>query len=405
MKTVFQFFTLVFLFFFLRNSYPQWQSCGNYTGNVLSFAVIDSVLIAGTYGNGAYYTVDGINWTYSTTGMTDPKIISMTKSGNSVFAGSESGGIYLSTDKGIIWSPVNNGLTSNEIHTICSSSGKVYSGSNTGVFMTSNNGTSWTKISTSAVGSTIFAVTVYDNKIFATSAKGVFVTTNGGTDWNNVSNGISGYIYCLTNFNNTVYAGSSSSGVFKTTNDGLSWTQISTGLPSGKAVRTVFCENDKIYAAVYNSGGVYYLPSGGNTWIAANQGLTQLTSYSVITFNGYVYVGTTTGIFRRPKSEFSSVNKTNEYIPNEFKLFNNYPNPFNSQTKIRFSIPSGFGNDYVNLELYDISGKLIKSLFNNNLSGGIYELNFNAGDLASGCYFLKLTCEKKTMAGKIILIK
>ncbi len=405
MKTVIQFINFVFLFFISLNTYSQWQICGNYTGNVLSFAVIDSVLIAGTYGSGAYYTTDGLNWTYSTTGMTDQKIISMTKSGNNIFAGSETGGVYLSTDKGIIWSPVNNGLTSYEIHTMCSNSGNVYAGNNSGVYITSDNGSNWIKISTPSVGSTIFAVTAYDNKIFAASANGIFMTSNGGTSWNNISSGTTGYIYCLTKFNGIVYAGSSTSGVFKTTNDGQNWIQLNSGLPYGKAVRTVFCENDKTYAAVYNSGGVYYIPSGGITWIAANQGLTQLTSYSVITFNSNVYVGTTSGIFRRPKSEFSSINKINEYIPSEFKLFNNYPNPFNSQTKIRFSIPSGFGNDYVNLELYNISGKLIKSLYSNKLSGGIYELSFNAGDLASGCYFLKFSCEKKLIVGKIMLIK
>lgn len=405
MKNVNHFFAIIILFFFLGNANAQWQSCGTYTGNVLSFAVMDSVLIAGTYGGGAYYTCDGINWTYSTAGMTDLKIISMTKSGNSIYAGSEAGGVYRSTDNGINWTPVNTGLTSFEIHTICSNSGNIYAGTNTGVFKSSDNGANWTKISTSAVGSTIFVVTAYENKVIATSANGIFITTNGGANWSGITSGTGGYIYCLTNSNNTVYAGSSSSGVYKTTNDGLNWIQINSGLPSGKAVRAVFCESDKIYAAVYNSGGIYFLPATGSTWIAANQGLTQLTCYTVTVFKNYVYAGTTSGIFRRSKSEFSSIQKANEKAPNEFKLYNNYPNPFNSQTVMKFSVSGKNRQERVKLELYNISGKLVECLLNENLYAGVYEFKYNASNLSSGCYFIKLTSSAGSRIGKIILIK
>jgi hypothetical protein len=407
MKTFIQIISVfTFLFILFESSNAQWQVSGSYTGNVLSFVVKDSVLIAGTYGNGAYYTTNGINWTYSTSGMTDLKIISMTLNGNIVFAGSEASGVYRSTDNGVNWTQVNTGLTSFEMHTMCSNAGSVFAGNNNGVYMTSDNGTNWTKISTSTVGSTIFAVTAYNGKVIATSANGVFITTNGGTNWNNISAGILSYIYCLTSFNNTVYAGSSSAGVFKTTNDGLNWIQLNTGLPFGKAVRTVFCETGKIYAAVYNSGGIYYLQSSDSTWIPANEGLTQPTSYTVISFNNYMYAGTTTGMFRRPKNEFSSINKTNEKVPGEFKLYKNYPNPFNSQTKIKFSVPSsGKITDRIKLDIFDLSGKLIEHLFNDKLSAGIYELNYNAENLASGSYIIRLSTGSVSVVDRIMLIK
>jgi photosystem II stability/assembly factor-like uncharacterized protein len=334
--------------------------------------------------------------------MTDSKILSLTVSSNYVFAGSEAGGVYRSSDNGINWTPVNSGLTSFEIHTICSNAGKVYAGTNTGVYMTQDNGANWIKISTSAVGNIIYAVTSYNNKIIATSVNGVHLTTDGGLTWINITSGISGYIYCLSNFNNTVYAGSSNNGVFKTTNDGLNWISINSGLPGGKAVRTVFCESEKIYAALYNSGGIYYLPSAGNTWIQANNGLTQLTCYTVTVYKNYVYAGTTSGIFRRPRAEFTSIIKIDNNTPDNFRLYQNYPNPFNPTTKIKFDIPPfgkggrGLSSGGVSLKVYDITGREIKTLVNDQLQPGTYEVTFNGSNLSSGIYFYRLEIEDPT---------
>lgn len=397
-------FVLVIFLSFSNKVLSQWQSCGTYTGNVLPFAVIDSVLIAGTYGDGVYYTTDGVNWTYSNNGMTNAQLTCLTVSGNNVFAGSESGGVYRSSDNGATWTPVNNGLVNLTIHTLCSNSGSVFAGTSSGVHITTDNGDNWTKISTSSIGNVIYSLTSYDNKIISTSGSGVFITTNGGQDWTNITNGIVSNIYCLTRFNGTVYAGSSSQGVYKTTNDGSDWIQINSGLPSSKAVRTIYCETDKIYAAVYNSGGIYYLPTSGSTWLPANEGLTQPTCYTVTSYKNYIYAGTYSGIFRRPKSEFTSVQKTNEITPGEFKLYNNYPNPFNSETVIKFSVPKS-SNFPVRLELYDITGRLIKVLVNNLLSSGVYEVKYNAGNLASGSYIIRLSNSNHVVTSKITLIK
>jgi hypothetical protein len=408
MKYYIQLLISVFLILvFFRASDAQWQYCGNYTGNVLPFAEIDSVLIAGTYGSGVYYTDNGINWSYSTNGMTDNKILSLTVNGNYVFAGSENGGVYRSSDKGINWIPANNGLTSFEIHTICSNAGNVYAGTNTGVYMTQDNGTIWTKISSTAVGNIIYAVTAYNNKIIATSVNGVFITSNGGINWNNITTGISSYIYCLSNFNNTAYAGSSNNGVYKTTNDGLNWISINSGLPGGKAVRTVFCENEKIYAALYNGGGIYFLPSAGILWVPANEGLTQLTCYTVIAYKNHVYAGTTSGIFRRSKAEFTSIRKIEGNIPRNFILYQNYPNPFNSTSNLKFEIAK---SGDVKIAVYDIMGREVQTLVNKRLESGTYEVSFDASrggsvGLNSGVYFYTLETEDFMCSKKMLLIK
>ncbi|MGQ9798189.1 MAG: glucoamylase family protein [Ignavibacterium sp.] len=78
--------------------------------------------------------------------------------------------------------------------------------------------------------------------------------------------------------------------------------------------------------------------------------------------------------------------------PQDFQLFQNYPNPFNSITKIKFSLPFS-EREYsdVSLKIFDILGKEVSTIFSGNLSSGEYEFNFDASDLSSGIYYYKLS--------------
>ncbi len=89
-------------------------------------------------------------------------------------------------------------------------------------------------------------------------------------------------------------------------------------------------------------------------------------------------------------------------VPSEFTLSQNYPNPFNPVTNIKFSIPKQ-GN--VKLVVFDISGREVAELVNENLSAGIYNYDFNASHLSSGAYFYKLVSNEFTEVKKMILVK
>lgn len=95
------------------------------------------------------------------------------------------------------------------------------------------------------------------------------------------------------------------------------------------------------------------------------------------------------------------MNISNE-IPSEFKLFNNYPNPFNAQTKIKFQIPK---DGIVRLRVYDVSGKEVSEIVNNNLKAGVYELNWNSGVLASGVYFYSIETTEFRDVKRAVIVK
>lgn len=89
-------------------------------------------------------------------------------------------------------------------------------------------------------------------------------------------------------------------------------------------------------------------------------------------------------------------------VPADFALEQNFPNPFNPETTIRFSIPQ---YSEVKLEIYDISGKLVSTLLSGEFSEGTYSVRLNASGLASGVYVYKLTSDNFTASKKLLLLK
>ena len=89
-------------------------------------------------------------------------------------------------------------------------------------------------------------------------------------------------------------------------------------------------------------------------------------------------------------------------IPNNFSLHQNYPNPFNPTTNIKFEIPQ---SDFINLSVYDLNGKLIEEIVNENISAGTYEVKFSAKNLSSGIYCYRLKSTSFTEMKKMILVK
>ncbi|MCB0724394.1 MAG: T9SS type A sorting domain-containing protein [Ignavibacteriae bacterium] len=90
-------------------------------------------------------------------------------------------------------------------------------------------------------------------------------------------------------------------------------------------------------------------------------------------------------------------------VPETFRLHQNYPNPFNPSTKIRFDVPGN--KEFVKLIIYDISGREVAKLVNQELAPGVYEYDFNSGTLSSGMYFYKLEAGNYSEIKKMVLVK
>jgi GH18 family chitinase len=98
----------------------------------------------------------------------------------------------------------------------------------------------------------------------------------------------------------------------------------------------------------------------------------------------------------------TSVEDTKASIITEYALYQNYPNPFNPSTVISYSLSK---SNLVSLKIYDLLGKEIKTLINEQQNSGNYSVTFNARNLSSGIYFYKLQAGSFNQTKKFILLK
>jgi hypothetical protein len=98
-----------------------------------------------------------------------------------------------------------------------------------------------------------------------------------------------------------------------------------------------------------------------------------------------------------PNSSYVNENKIQDYY-----LSQNYPNPFNPFTTIRYQIPT---TEIVSLKIYDVLGRELLSLVNEEKPAGSYKVEFDAARFSSGIYFYSLTAGKFRETKKMVLLK
>jgi hypothetical protein len=102
-----------------------------------------------------------------------------------------------------------------------------------------------------------------------------------------------------------------------------------------------------------------------------------------------------------------SIDETENNTPEKVFLYQNYPNPFNPITKIKFQIDE---QQHVNLKIFDITGKLIRNLIDNEIYAGMHELfwdgkDVNGYEVHTGIYFYTLKSGKKNITKKMTLLR
>ena len=95
-------------------------------------------------------------------------------------------------------------------------------------------------------------------------------------------------------------------------------------------------------------------------------------------------------------------NESENNILNEFKLFSNYPNPFNNSTRFRYNIPKASN---VKISVYDINGRLITTLVDHYHQSGEHKITWNSANESSGIYYFRLSAGNFIDVKKCTLIK
>lgn len=155
-----------------------------------------------------------------------------------------------------------------------------------------------------------------------------------------------------------------------------------------------------------------YNSVGNQEWVTIYNGQSNYddqASLIVLDNLGNIYVtGSTCDFGNNPDigtikyTKFVGITPISNIIPEKYNLFQNFPNPFNPSTKIRFDISK---TSYAKLYVYNILGKLVKNLIDEQIQPGRYELEFDGANLTSGIYFYCFETDNFSDTKKMIILK
>jgi photosystem II stability/assembly factor-like uncharacterized protein len=350
---------------------------------------------------------------------------------NIIYAESQNGYLQKSTDGGANFYNARNGINQNEptnwstpVIMDPNNSNILYYGTNR-VYRTTNGAANWTAISPDLTddGPRLGTVTTIDvaatnsNVIFAgTDDSHVWVTTDNGTTWNDVSASLP-YRWVTRvkvdpNNESNVYVTFSGlkwhdpqPHVFKSSDKGNNWTDISSNLPDAPVNAFAVDNNDPNRLYLGSDVGAFMSFNGGVSWQPIADGLPTVSVYDmkIHPTENYLAIGTHgRSMYMVDLSQVVNNVQNQSTIAENFKLYQNYPNPFNPTTKLSFVIGH---SSFVTLKVYDVLGKQVATLVNEEKSSGKYSVNFNANNLASGIYFYKIDAGNFTKTMKMILMK
>ncbi len=157
----------------------------------------------------------------------------------------------------------------------------------------------------------------------------------------------------------------------------------------------------------------YWMPNGGSPALTgANFTNPNLAGFEVTTYVGaFGSTNWTAGWANFNPLQYAptpiGVKQISTEVPGEFTLSQNYPNPFNPATTFKFSIPQG---GFVSIKVYDMLGREVSKIVNENLQVGSYEVNFDASNVTSGVYFYRISVSTNgsvnwTQTKKMVLVK
>ncbi len=273
------------------------------------------------------------------------------------------------------------------------------------LWKTTNGGTNYFEVL--RVGASDFTELKYisEDSISVLGNTSIYYTYNGGANWIEKSFFMNPFINggSFTNpFKDTIFIAGDLGGVLRSTNKGSNWSMLLSRIETGNLNKISFI-NSRTGFAIGDNGKILYTSNAGINWLTQNSQTTQnLNSIWFINKDTGFVVGDSGTVLKTITAGLTNINPVSNVIPNEFNLYQNYPNPFNPLTNIRFKIAKA---GFTTLKIYEISGKEVELLVNENLGKGEYEVSWNAEKYTSGIYFYALQNRSLKHTKKMILVK
>lgn len=249
-----------------------------------------------------------------------------------------------------------------------------------GIWKTTNGGLNWVKQLNGSLILQVKAISILNNDtgwaINSSSVKELYRTTNGGLNWN-VQYTFAGQLndVCFLNPN----IGIITAGVnYRTTDGGFNWEESNDG-----GIKVSFA-NDSVGWAGNNLISIQKTTNQGISWFSQITNVSNPSTFAITSLNAWAggnkLVHTTNG-------GLTDIQQNNYNSNINYYLNQNYPNPFNPKTFINYELRV---SSFVQLKVFDIQGREVKTLIKKIQNEGNYSVEFDAGDLTSGIYFYRI---------------
>ncbi|RPI74053.1 MAG: T9SS C-terminal target domain-containing protein [Ignavibacteriales bacterium] len=314
-------------------------------------------------------TNEGLTWQQVNNGLNNLFITALVVNAlGHLFASTQGGGVFFSDDSGDNWIALNTGLTVLFVTALYFSQfGDLYAGTaNGGVFKYNFSLSSWTQLTLAGLTSFYITAILVNSlgDIYAGTGTGLFQLASGAASW--VALG-----FAVTIINDLIQRNLARSsvdeifaatpaGVFSSTDGGINWNPLNTGLEGNLNV---------FKFAADSSGGIYAAVNGGGMFSNGEPNIIKLTDGN---------------------------------SPDNYILHQNYPNPFNPSTTIQFALPN---ESFTKIEIFNSLGEKVSTLVSENLSAGTYKYEWNAEGLPGGVYFYRISTENFKQTKKLMLLK
>jgi len=443
---------LVFLSFAFQKNLLQAQVWSNYgdglTYPVNSIVVFNDTIYAASYGVAAWY---GGQWNDKSDSLLalfgNGDVYALSEYNGSLFAGgfftvlNPEGNWYNNASRfnGEFWTTCGSGTgndksgMSDYVNCLLEFNGELYAGGRFGVaggqildpqeapYIAKFNGTQWLPVG-EGMDFTVTDMTIYDGDLiasgyftYASTIPANYIARWDGSNWYALESGMNGQVTALAVHDEELYAGGSfdSAGGVAAENiakwNGTSWQTVGSGIDAIQ-IYTLASYGNELYAGGTGlvkpdfSGTTGILKWNGTQWEEVGEGTDGPVICLLSTESGLILGGDFSQAGGISANNIAKYSDTTSAIPEdsiEFSLLQNNPNLFSSTIKISFSIPS---RSLVSLIVFDMLGRKVETLINEELPVGTYTRTLDANGLASGIYFYRLKAGPLVQTKKLILI-
>jgi len=336
---------------------------------------------------------------------------------NDAIAVGDAGTIIRTDDGGLSWSVIPSGVTDDLLSISFVDSSGICGARSQTILYSSNSGTSWNIAQSGWIGGGFWGAVMLSPQIgFLAGENSIFqpllgITTDSGQNWS--------FISFYLNYNEGRATGVDFTDIFigfasvrvwdgrgaisKTTDSGNNWVTTFFSNPLW-GIDFPISNAGQVGYAVGDSGVILKTYDAGTNWLEQQSGTSIKLNkvyfidldFGFIVGDSGIILRTTTG---GEPATLVEIDNSDDY---DFNLFQNYPNPFNPTTIIEYSLPE-YG--IVNLTVYDLLGREIITLVNEEKPSGIHKIEFDANGLPSGIYFYRIKAGNYIKTNKMVLLQ